>query len=208
MFPAFSTSFVQNRGKAATLYGLSVKYLLLTLFPLILIVVVLAPYGLNLWLGPEFAQRSTVVLQWLAVGVFLNCLAAAPFAVLQGAGRPDLTAKLHMMELPLYALALVSLTKFYGIEGAAIAWTGRVVIDAAVLFVLAGRFLPVHLSLKLQTRLLISGALALFALGTLPSTLMVKLLFLLLVLLPFVLVTWFVLLSPAERKLVQLPVRM
>jgi hypothetical protein len=45
-------------------------------------------------------------------------------------------------------------------------------------------------------------------LGTLPSTLMVKLLFLLLVLLPFVLVTWFVLLSPAERKLVQLPVRM
>src|ERR1700730_15903434 len=208
MFPAFSTSFVQNRGKAATLYGLSVKYLLLTLFPLILIVVVLAQYGLNLWLGPEFAQRSTGVLQWLAVGVFLNCLAAAPFAVLQGAGRPDLTAKLHIMELPVYSLALVSLTKFHGIEGAAIAWTGRVVIDAAVLFVLAGRFLPVHLSIKLQTRLLIGGALALFALGTLPSTLMAKLLFLLLVLLPFVLVTWFELLWPAERNFVQLPVRM
>jgi O-antigen/teichoic acid export membrane protein len=207
MFPAFSTSFVQDRGRAASLYGRSVKYLLLTLFPLILIVVVLAQNGLNLWLGAEFAQRSTAVLQWLAIGVFLNCLAAAPFAVVQGAGRPDLTAKLHMIELPLYLMALIALTKFYGIEGAAITWTARVAIDAVVLFWLAGRFLPVHSSIKIQTPFLIAGAVALFALGTLPSTLTVKLLFLLLVLLPFVLVAWFVLLSPAERKLVQSPVR-
>jgi O-antigen/teichoic acid export membrane protein len=207
MFPAFSTSFVQDRGRAASLYGRSVKYLLLTLFPLILIVVVLAQNGLNLWLGAEFAQRSTSVLQWLAVGVFLNCLAAAPFAVVQGAGRPDLTAKLHMIELPLYLVTLIALTKFYGIEGAAITWTGRVAIDAVILFLLAGRFLPVQSSIKTHTPFLISGAVALFALGTLPSTLTTKLLFLLLVLLPFVLVTWFVLLSPAERKLVQSPVR-
>ncbi|MDP9339389.1 MAG: flippase [Acidobacteriota bacterium] len=207
MFPAFSTSFVQDRARAGILYGRTVKYLLLTLFPLILIIVVLAHEGFSLWLGSEFAQRSTAVLQWLAVGVFLNCLAAAPFAVLQGAGRPDLTAKLHMMELPLYLVTLIGLTKLRGIEGAAIAWTGRVAIDALVLFFLAGKFLPIHSATKIQTPFLIVGAVAILGVATLPATLAAKLLFLFLVLLPFVVVTWFVLLSPAERKLVLDPVR-
>jgi len=208
MFPAFSTSFAQDRNRAAVLYGRSVKYLLLIMFPLILVVVALAQEGLRLWLGIEFAQRSTVVLQWLAVGMFLNCLAAAPFAVVQGVGRPDLTAKLHMVELPLYLLALISLTKFRGIEGAAIAWTGRVAIDAVVLFFLAGRFLPIPSSAKIQTPLFITAAVAIFGLSTLLRTLTGTLVLLLMVLLPFIVVTWFVLLSPAERKLVQAPVRL
>jgi O-antigen/teichoic acid export membrane protein len=207
MFPAFSTSFVQDPHRAGVLYGRSVKYLLITLFPLMLIVVALAQQGLRLWLGAEFAQRSTLVLQWLAVGIFLNCLAAAPFAVLQGIGRPDLTAKLHVVELPLYLVGLIYLTKTLGIEGAAIAWAARAGLDAMALFFLAGRFLPIPSYIKIQTPLLITGAVAILGLSTLPSTLMGKLLLLVVVLLPFVLVTWFILLSPAERKLVQAPVR-
>jgi O-antigen/teichoic acid export membrane protein len=208
MFPAFSTSFVQDPNRAALLYGRSVKYLLLVLFPVVLVVVIFAHDGLRLWLGAEFAQHSTAVLQWLAVGIFINCLAQAPFAVVQGAGRPDLTAKLHLVELPLYLLALVSLTKFRGIEGVAMAWTARVALDALVLFWLAGRFLPITSAIKTLTLSLVVAALAIFALATLPSVLMTKILLLLVVLLPFVLLTWFVLLSPEERKLVQAPVRL
>jgi hypothetical protein len=135
-------------------------------------------------------------------------LAAAPFAVVQGVGRPDLTAKLHLFELPLYLLALVSLTKFRGIEGAAIAWTGRVAIDAVLLFFLAGRFLPIPSSAKIPTPLFIIAALAIFGLATLPNTMTGTLVFLLIALLPFIVITWFVLLSPAERKLIQAPVRL
>ena len=88
------------------------------------------------------------------------------------------------------------------------AWTARVAIDALVLFWLAGRFLPIQSSIKMLTPSLIVAALAIFALATLPSVLMTKIFLLFVVLLPFVLFTWFVLLSPEERKLVQAPVRL
>jgi O-antigen/teichoic acid export membrane protein len=203
MFPAFSASFAQDRERTALLYGRTVKYLFLILFPMVLLVVVLAQEGLKLWLGAEFAQHSTRVLQWLAVGVFINCLAWVPFGVIQSAGRPDLTAKLHLIELPVYLIFLFWLTKVYGIEGAAMAWTGRVVVDALVLFGLARRFLPMHPSTKLQTLYLSTGAVAVFACATLLHSLTLKTLFILCTLFGFVLVAWFLVLSPEERRLVQ-----
>jgi O-antigen/teichoic acid export membrane protein len=203
MFPAFSTGFVQDRNRTAMLYARSVKYLLLSVFPLILLMVAFAPEGLKLWLGSEFAAHSSRVLQWLALGAFMNCLSAAPFAVVQGAGRPDLTAKLHLIELPLYLAGLFWLTKMQGIEGAAIAWTSRVAIDAIVLFVLAKRFLPMPSSSRVQTMLLTVGALCTFALATLFRAWQVKAFFVGSIFLGFAIITWFFVLSPDERKLAQ-----
>ena len=142
MFPAFSASFAQDRSRTAFLYGRSVKYVVLALFPIVLLILVFAENGLKLWLGPDFAQHSTRVLQWLTVGVFVNGLALIPFSLLQGVGRPDLTAKLHLAELPAYLLILWWLIHVDGIEGAAMAWTARVFVDAVVLFGMARRFLP------------------------------------------------------------------
>jgi O-antigen/teichoic acid export membrane protein len=141
MFPAFSTSFVQDRNRTALLYRRSIKYVSMALFPIILLIVILAKGGLEFWLGAEFAQNSARVLQWLAVGVFIYSLALVPFALVQGAGRPDLTAKLHLIELPCYLLALWWLIRVHGIEGAAIAWTGRVAVDAVVLLAFSHRLL-------------------------------------------------------------------
>jgi len=201
MFPAFSTSSVQDRNRMALLFSRSVKYLLLVLFPLVLLVVVLAQDGLKLWLGAEFAKNSVHVLQWLAVGVFINSLAHVPFALLQGVGKPDLTAKLHLIELPAYLVALYWLIKVYGIEGAAIAWTARVVVDALILFGLARRFVPVSASLRPRITLLVALVLVTLALAVLPNGLMVKSIFLPLTILVFGLLAWFVVLSPEERKL-------
>jgi O-antigen/teichoic acid export membrane protein len=203
MFPAFSTSFVQDRSRASMLYARSIKYLVLTLFPIILLIVVLAQEGLKIWLGADFASHSVRVLQWLAVGAFINCLASAPFAVVQGAGRPDLTAKLHLIELPLYFGLLFWLTKAHGIEGAAIAWTARVAIDALVLFAISKRVLAISSALQSQTVAMILGALGTFALAALIHGWEVKGLFIGSIFLGFVLLTWFILLSPEERKLAQ-----
>jgi O-antigen/teichoic acid export membrane protein len=203
MFPAFSTSFVQDRNRASMLYARSVRYLLLALFPLILLIVALAQDGLKLWLGTDFALHSAPVLQWLAVGSFINCLASSPFAVVQGAGRPDLTAKLHLIELPLYFAALYWLTKTQGIEGAAIAWTARVALDATVLFVMAKRFLPVSSSTQVQTISLFMGALLTFGLATFLHSWETRGLFVVSIFFAFALVAWFFVLSPDERKLAQ-----
>jgi len=204
MFPAFSTGFAQDRERTAVLFGRSVKSLFLVLFPVMLCTVALAQDGLKLWLGPEFAQHSFRVLQILAVGVFINSLALVPFALLQGVGRPDLTATLHLVELPLYLGLLWWLVSTQGIEGAAIAWTARVAVDALFLFGMAKHYLPSKGPTRLQTALLPAAALLILALAaTLPQGPIVKGFFLVGTILCFALVAWFRVLTPEERTLAQ-----
>ena len=203
MFPAFSAGFPQDGQRTALLFGRSVKSLFLALFPLMLCTVALAQDGLKLWLGAEFAQHSYRVLQLLAVGVFINSLALVPFTLLQGAGRPDLTATLHLIELPLYLGLLWWLISTRGIEGAAIAWTARVAVDAIFLFGLAKRYLANKSRVRLGTVLLPAMALLILALAAWIQGPVVKGFFLLGTILCFVLVAWFQVLTPEERTLAQ-----
>jgi O-antigen/teichoic acid export membrane protein len=203
VFPAFSTSFAHDRNRTAMLYDRSVKYVLLLLFPIVLLIVVLAPDALKLWLGPDFAQHSTRVLRWLAVGVFINSLALVPSALLQGIGRPDLTAKLHMIELPAYLLALWWCISKDGIEGAAVAWTGRVALDAIVLFFLASRLMPAGASLRMRTALVAVTAPVALAVATLPQGLALKGAFVLGAIAVFAAVAWFLILTPEEKVFAQ-----
>lgn len=81
-------------------------------------------------------------MQLLALGTLLNGLGLVPFALVQGVGRPDLTAKLHLCELPLYVPLLWWLIRAHGIEGAALAWLLRMMFDTGALFIIATRLLP------------------------------------------------------------------
>lgn len=203
MFPAFTMTFVRDRSRTAMLYERSVKFLLLSLFPIIVSVIVLAGDGLRLWVGSDFAAHSTRVLQWLAAGVFINCLAQVPFALIQGVGRPDLSAKLHLLELPGYLVALWYLSRHYGINGAAIAWTGRVFIDALILFVLSKQFLPRGSHPGTRVVLVLAASVVVFAFGSQIQGLLFKGIFLLLTLAVFAPATWLLVFSPEERRLVQ-----
>jgi O-antigen/teichoic acid export membrane protein len=203
MFPAFASSLAQNRGHAALLFGASVKYAFLILFPLVLLIVTLAYEGLDLWLGSEFAQNSTLVLQLLAVGILANSLAQMPFGLVQSAGRPDLTAKLHFVELPIYLLTLWGLLGTFGIEGAAVAWVFRAAVDALLLFVIAHRLLPTITVSFRRTAAIVIAVLLTLVLAAFPASLVVKGFFLSLTLLTFALCAWFLILTPTERALVQ-----
>jgi len=137
LFPAFAAVWSHDVQRAASLLRQGIKYTFLLLFPLTLVIATLGQEGLTLWLGHDYGVNSTRVLQWLAIGVFLNSLAQIPFALIQAAGRPDLTAKLHVFELPFYLGALWWLIRAYGIQGAAIAWTLRAFIDTTAVFGIA-----------------------------------------------------------------------
>jgi len=199
LFPVFSSMLVQDRDRAAQLFGRAINYIFLVVFPLILIIVTFAQEGLGLWVGTDLAQHSTLVLQWLAVGVFVNSMAMVPFALVQAAGRPDITAKLHLLELPLYLLGVWWLTINYGIYGTAIAWVGRVALDTIALFFVVQRFLPATVSAIRRMTLFFAGALLSLVLGASIEGLVGKGLFLGTVMLIFVLSTWFFLLIPEER---------
>jgi O-antigen/teichoic acid export membrane protein len=142
LFPAFASGYVADRERSGLLFERALRAIVLLMFPLLFAIVLFAPEGLSLWVGPEFARASTPVLRWLAVGVFINSLAQPPVAIIQGGGRPDLTAWLHLVELPLYVAALWMLAHRFGIVGVAMAWTFRVTLDTVVLLYLAFRSVP------------------------------------------------------------------
>ncbi|MBI1787575.1 MAG: oligosaccharide flippase family protein [Acidobacteria bacterium] len=139
LFPALSEWLGRDAVEARRLYRRALAWVFLLLGPAALLAMGLARPALDFWLGAEFAARSTGVVRILAAGVWINALAYLPSAWLQAAGRPDLTAKLHLLELPLYLAAAWWLIETRGIEGAAWAWTLRVTLDAGLLFWLAGR---------------------------------------------------------------------
>ena len=141
LFPAFATALAQGGERAVVLFNQGIKVVYLALLPAVLVIILLGKEGLGLWLGDEFARQSTGPLQWLAVGVFVNSVTTIPFALIQAAGRPDLTAKFHIVELAIYAPLLWLLIGRYGIEGAAIAWATRIGIDSVFLMVFSQRYL-------------------------------------------------------------------
>lgn len=137
LFPAFSTAFAGNGARAIFLYKQSVKYVSAIMIPVALAIIVFSKPGLTLWLGQEFAEHSYRVAQILTAGCLINGYGLISQSLVQASGRPDLTAKLHLMELPAYAAYLWFLTTSYGITGAATAWFIRVTISALILAILA-----------------------------------------------------------------------
>lgn len=144
LFPNFSNAYKTDLEKAKELYLKGLKYSFIILFPIILIVLVFAKEGFTLWLGGEFAKRSTRVMQWLAVGVFINSLAQVGINLIIGMGRPDLSAKAHLCETPIYIALLWFFIRDKGIEGAAMAWFLRVAIDAIIIFIMADTLIKVN----------------------------------------------------------------
>jgi O-antigen/teichoic acid export membrane protein len=117
----------------------AVKRLAMILAPLAATIIVLAPDLLSLWVGPSFAHHSAPVLQILAVGLLANSLAFVPFGMIQGLGRPDVTAKFHLLELPIFFLLLWYGVRHWGSVGAATAWTARVGLDLGLLTIYTRR---------------------------------------------------------------------
>ena len=136
LFPAFGALHgIKDRKNLEILLLRSVQYVLLCLGPVVLVIVLYAREILEIWVGSEFAARGTVAMQVLAVGVLVNSLAHAALALLQGIGRPDLTAKFHLLELVFYVGTAWVLVGHWGVVGASVAWTLRVTLDTILLFV-------------------------------------------------------------------------
>jgi O-antigen/teichoic acid export membrane protein len=120
-------------------------------------VLLVGPF-LNLWIGESAGVRSAPVAVALIIGFWANGLAQVPFARLQGAGRTDTIAQVHLAELlPYLGLLWVGISQF-GIVGAAIAWSVRAFVDLLALAVLGG-------GVGRAKRLLVSQGLAVFVMA-------------------------------------------
>lgn len=133
LFPIFSKERLTNSTSSVDVLIKGLHYVSIILFPIIFLFASFAAEGLRFWLGEDFATNSAAIVAWFSAGIFVNSIGQILYAKIQGIGRPDLTAKLHIFESIPYWVVLYILIKAYGIEGAAIAWFLRVSVDTLLL---------------------------------------------------------------------------
>jgi O-antigen/teichoic acid export membrane protein len=118
--------------------------------------IIMAQPFLTFWVGEDFARYSAPVAQILLIGAWATGLGFIPYALMQGQGRPDLTAKIHIVEvLPFLALLYVLVTRF-GLPGAALTWVLRTATDC-MLMLWFGRCWTPYLSRVLPAMGLLAG---------------------------------------------------
>jgi O-antigen/teichoic acid export membrane protein len=141
MFSFFANHWQEDRRKVVEAYNKTLMVTFLIMLSFLGVVYFGAEAGLSTWIDKDFSSNSFRLAQILSIGIFFNGLAMVPFALIQGIGRSDLTAKFHLIELPLFILMLVYAVQELGLVGAAIVWTVRVGVDLFLLFFAAQRLL-------------------------------------------------------------------
>ena len=94
---------------------------------------------LKWWMGSAFDLQAGRVLPWMAGAVFVNAVAQVPYAFLQAGRGARAVGLLHLVELPVYAWALVVAVPRWGMMGAALVWAGRMLADAVAMWWLSVR---------------------------------------------------------------------
>jgi len=153
LFPRFSRA-ESGEGKQMAERGLHLLVAVMT--PITVAGIALLPLFLTYWISLEFSWHGAEVGMILLAGIWINGLAYIPYGLLQGQGRPDITAKLHLLELPFFLLLLWAGIHWLGLPGAALAWTMRVTADALLLFYFAR--LPLRLRYALPALAMMGGA--------------------------------------------------
>ncbi len=143
LFPAFATLRAQNSPRLISVFERSSETTMLLMTVPLVATMLLAYQGLQLWVGTSFAEHGAAAAKILVIGVVANAMARTPFVFIQGVGHARWTALLHLFELPLYAVTLWALLKSgAGIEGVAVAWSGRIIVDTVALYFIAVRIEP------------------------------------------------------------------
>jgi O-antigen/teichoic acid export membrane protein len=142
LFPALSQAVAHEPERTPRLVSRGQLIVLGIAFPAFLLLAAIAPEALRLWLGADFSDHSSRAARLLAASIFVNSMAWLPFSLLQAAGRADLTAKLHLAEIPAYLAITALFVRAGGVDGCALANLLRSAVDGALVVWLARRVLP------------------------------------------------------------------
>ena len=131
LFPRFAAL---DPAAAMALQARATRLVACMMTPLLVVGMLLLRPFMTFWIGPGLSLRAAPVGQILILGLWFSTLGFVPFSFLQSRGRPDVPAKLHVLELIVYAPALFYLTRHLGVAGAACAWGARNLVDTVLLF--------------------------------------------------------------------------
>jgi O-antigen/teichoic acid export membrane protein len=140
LVPAFSQLLPPEKKKEFnTLFQRGMRLNLILLVPGLTALLVVAKPFFTLWAGEDFGRESTTPFYILAFGLFFNILAYIPYTSILAHARTDIFAKLYWIELALYLVMVLALVSYFGIIGAAIAWSVRVALDTLAIVYFSNR---------------------------------------------------------------------
>jgi O-antigen/teichoic acid export membrane protein len=112
----------ESREKMQRLYHQGCQLVAVLLLPACAVAAVFSHPLLTLWLGARQAGRIHGVFSILALSMGLNGLMMIPYALQLAHGWTRLLLGVNLLAIPVEAGALVVLTGWLGLEGAALAW--------------------------------------------------------------------------------------
>jgi len=83
--------------------------------------------------------EATLVARIIALGLIPYTLGTLMVSLLHAYKRPDITAKAHLIQAPVYIASSYWAIGRYGVIGAACVWSGRMIIDALMLLTWYGK---------------------------------------------------------------------
>jgi O-antigen/teichoic acid export membrane protein len=138
-FPSFSALAQSNPEEVEALFRVWFWRVAVIMLTVCGILILLLPIILPWWIGSILPIQSVFIGQILCVGIFFNSLGTMYFMLLHVKGRADITAKLHLLELPIYLAGLYYVVDIFGVVGAAFMWTGRMMLDLLLIWVCYAR---------------------------------------------------------------------
>lgn len=208
LFPTFAANFIKEPKGTSRLSDKVIKYIILILFPIIITIIIFAFEFLQIWLGDEFAFNSYKILQFLSIGFFFNSIAFIPFSFIEGIGRPDVTAKLQLIELPFYIFFMLIAVKSFGTLGASFVFMLRMITDCILMIYfskkIVGKNFNTHLSKKNFSIFMVLVILIIISLN---SVLSIKIVSTILLLLIFLILTWTYFLDEKDKIFIILRLR-
>jgi O-antigen/teichoic acid export membrane protein len=144
-FPSLSTLVRSQPDKVNAIFNRWLRRVVAIMFGIAAGCAILLPIVLPLWIGPTLPRESVRIGQILCIGIVFNSVGSMYFAILHAHGRADITAKLHLIELPVFLFSLYCLVTRFGPIGASFAWAGRMALDALLLWLSHRLFTSSHL---------------------------------------------------------------
>ena len=207
LFPIFSASFMNNSDVTKKIFLRGVKFIFLIIYPLVLLIITFSYEGIHLWLGIEFANQSYLILQLLAVGVFMNSMSLIPTNFFEGIGKPNIPTIIISAELPVYLFSMWFAIKNFGINGAALVFMISATLNVSILYLIANKLYAIRFGSRAK-ELVPLPFIAAMTFPFLVSNIYIKIIFVICFLILFPIIAWRYLLSAEEKLFVVSKLRM
>lgn len=130
LFPRLASA---TPAEARTLAERATVALVAVMTPVVIVGIFVAQPFLNVWLGKSFAAGSAGVSELILLGVWVNALVIPHHARLMATGNPRTVVMIYLFQIPIYLIMLWVGLQYWGVVGAAGAWSLRVLIDTLML---------------------------------------------------------------------------